>query len=156
MDAQITKRLAMALAAKGINMKQAGLAAGVNANYVRDVLRRGRGKFELLERVAEASGLSWLWIKSGEGEMDTPGAPPKPRNGVKHFASPPYYPGQLELREKHGLPSPEAATEGSVNILVNRVALLHALQMFGASGEQAVRAVEFHSALARAHKTNLP
>ena len=66
MDAQIAKRLAMALAAKSINMKQAGLAAGLNPNYVRDAVRRGRGKFELLERVAEANGLSWIWLKTGE------------------------------------------------------------------------------------------
>ncbi|MDQ6702611.1 MAG: hypothetical protein M3Z96_05670 [Pseudomonadota bacterium] len=150
MDAQIAKRLAMALAAKGINMKQAGLAAGLSSNYVRDVLRRGRGKFELLERVAEANGLSWPWIKTGEGEME-------PRKGVKHTAAPPYYREQLELaREKRRLPSPEPATEEPVNILVDRAALLHALQMFGASEEQAVRAVEFLSALANSHKANLP
>jgi hypothetical protein len=133
MDAQIAKRLAMALAAKGINMKQAGLAAGLSSNYVRDVLRRGRGKFELLERVAVANGVSWLWLKTGEGEMFP--------LGIKH---------QLELApEKQRLPSPEAATDGSVNILVNRAALLHALQIFGASEEQAVTAVEFLAALAR-------
>lgn len=150
MDAQIAKRLAMALAAKGVNMKQAGLAAGLSSNYVRDVIRRGRGKFELLERVAAANGLSWRWLKTGEGQMYAP--------GIKHFASPPYYPEQLELAdEKRRLPSPEpAAEELPVNILVNRAALLHALQMFGASEEQAVRAVEFLSALANAHKTNLP
>jgi transcriptional regulator with XRE-family HTH domain len=146
MDAQIAKRLAMALAAKGINMKQAGLAAGLSSNYVRDVLRRGRGKFELLERVAEANGLSWSWLRTGEGEMFR-------KVGVKHTAAPPYYREQLELAR---LPSPEPATEEPVNILVNRAALLHALQMFGASEEQAVLAVEFLSALARAHKTNLP
>ena len=84
MDAQIAKRLAMALAAKSINMKQAGLAAGLNPNYVRDVIRRGRGKFELLERVAAANGLSWIWLKTGEGEMEAPNATPKPRKGVKH------------------------------------------------------------------------
>jgi len=153
MDAQIAKRLAMALAAKGINMKQAGLAAGLSVNYVRDVLRRGRGKFELLERVAEANGLSWLWLKTGEGEMDAPGAAPKPRRGFKRTAAPPYYDKQVELAR---LPSPEPATEEPVNILVNRVALLHALQTFGWSEEQAVIAVEFLSALARAHKANLP
>jgi hypothetical protein len=133
MDAQITKRLAMALAAKGVNMKQAGLAAGLSGNYVRDVIRRGRGKFELLEKLALANGLSWLWLKTGEGQMYAV--------AIKH---------QLELApEKQRLPSPEAATDGSVNILVNRAALLHALQMFGASEEEAVRAVEFLALLAR-------
>jgi hypothetical protein len=158
MDAQIAKRLAMALAAKSINMKQAGLAAGLNPNYVRDAVRRGRGKFELLERVAEANGLSWIWLKTGEGEMEAPNATPKPRKGVKHLAWPPGYPEQLEQieREKRQLPSPEPATEEPVNILVDRAALLHALQLFGATEEQAVRAVEFLSALARAHKPNLP
>jgi hypothetical protein len=155
MDAQIAKRLAMALAAKGINMKQAGLAAGLNPNYVRDAVRRGRGKFELLERVAEANGLSWLWLKTGEGEMDAPGATPKPRVGIKHFASPPYYREQLELaRERRRLLPPEPTTEEPI-ILVDRAALLHALQMFGASEEQAVRAVEVLSGLAT-RKTNLP
>ena len=152
MDAQITKRLAMALAAKGINMKQASLAAGLSGNYVRDVIRRGRGKFELLEKLAAANGLSWLWLKTGEGEMEAPSAAPKPRKGIKQFAAPPYYREQLELGR---IPSPEPATEEPVNILVNRAALLHALQVFGASEEQAVRAVKFLSALA-SHKPNLP
>ena len=147
MDAQIAKRLAMALAAKGISMKRAGLAAGLSSNYVRDVIRRGRGKFELLERVGEANGVSWLWLKTGEGEMDAPGATPKPRVGIKHTAAPPYYREQLELAER--------TTEEPDNVLVNRAALLHALQMFGASEEQAVRAVEFLAELA-SRKTNLP
>jgi hypothetical protein len=156
MDGQISKRLAMALAAKGINMKQAGLSAGLSSNYVRDVIRRGRGKFELLERVAEANGLSWLWLKTGEGEMESPGAIPKPRKGIKHFASPPYYREQLELaEEKRRSPCPESVTEElPVNILVNREALLHALQMLGASEERAVTLIELLSALA--YKANLP
>jgi hypothetical protein len=156
MDAQISKRLAMALAAKGISMKRAGLAAGLSSNYVRDVIRRGRGKYELLERLAEANELSWLWLKTGEGEMDAPRATPKPRVGIKHFAAPPYYREQLELaRERRRLPSPEPATEEPDNVLVDRAALLHALQMFGASEEQAVRAVEVLSGLAT-RKANLP
>ena len=155
MDAQITKRLAMALAAKGINMKQAGLAAGLSSNYVRDVIRRGRGKFELLEKLAEVNGLSWLWIKMGEGEMDPPGATPKPRKGIKHFASPPYYPEQLELAdEKRRSPKP-ATEELPVNILVPRAVLLDALQMLGASEERAVTLVELLSWMAT-DKTKLP
>ena len=104
----------MALAAKGISMKRAGLAAGLSSNYVRDVIRRGRGKFELLERVGEANGVSWLWLKTGEGEMDAPGATPKPRVGIKHTAAPPYYREQLELaRERRRLPSPRAHHRGA-------------------------------------------
>jgi hypothetical protein len=155
MDAQIAKRLAMALAAKGINMKQAGLAAGLSPNYVRDVVRRGRGKFELLERVAEANGLSWLWLKTGEGEMEAPGATPKPRKGVKHFASPPFYPDQVELAEEKRR-SPEPATEDlPVNILVPRATLLHFLQLLGASDERAETMVELLSWMAT-RKTKLP
>jgi hypothetical protein len=156
MDPQIAKRLAMALAAKGTSMKRAGLAAGLSGNYVRDVIRRGRGKFENLEKLAAANGVSWLWLKTGEGEMDAPGATPKPRVGIKHTAAPPYYREQLELaRERRRLPSPERTTEEPDNVLVDRAALLHALQMFGASEEQAVKAVEFLSALAT-RKAKLP
>lgn len=121
---------------------------------MRDVIRRGGGKLELLEKVAEANGLSWHWIKTGEGEMDVPEATPAPRRGVKHYAWPPYYPEQLELKRE---PSSEpAAEELPVNILVNRAALLHALRLFGASEEQAARAVEFLSALASMDTKNLP
>jgi hypothetical protein len=135
MDQQIPKRLAMGLAAKGINMKQAGLAAGLSSTYVRNVIRRGRGKFELLEKVAEANGLSWPWLRTGSGEMDRP----------------PSYRKLLE-RASRRLPTPELATEKSelaVNILVNRDALVHAFRMFGASEDQANKAVELVSELAR-------
>jgi hypothetical protein len=130
-------------------------AAGLSSNYVRDVIRRGRGKFELLEKLAEVNGLSWLWIKTGEGEMDPPGATPKPRKGIKHFASPPYYPEQLELAdEKRRSPKP-ATEELPVNILVPRAVLLDALQMLGASEERAVTLVELLSWMAT-DKTKLP
>jgi hypothetical protein len=62
----------MVLAAKRLNMKEASLRGGVNQNYCRDVIKRGRGKFELLERVASANGLSWQWLRTGEGEMYAP------------------------------------------------------------------------------------
>jgi hypothetical protein len=87
--------------------------------------------------------------------MDVPDATSTPRVGMKHIASPPYYREQLELKRE--IPSSEPAVEElPVNILVNRAALLHALRMFGANEEQAVRAVEFLSALASGDKKNLP
>ena len=152
MDQQIPIRLAMGLAAKGINMKRAGLAAGLSSTYVRNVIRRGRGKFELLERVASANGLSWAWLRTGSGEMDTPGATPKPRKGAKHVASPPGYPEPEQIeRASRCLQSSEPTTEKlelPVNILVNLDALVHAFRMFGASEDQAAKAVELVSELA--------
>lgn len=163
MDPEIPKRLAIALAAKGINMKQAGLAAGLNSNYVRDVIRRGRGKFELLERVAEANGLSWLWIKTEEGEMDAPRATPKSRVDLTRIVSA-YGRERVELfevkeRASGSLRSPEPAREKlelPIDILVNRDALVHAFRMFGASEDQATKAVELVSGLANSCKENFP
>ncbi len=159
MDPEIPKRLAIALAAKGINMKQAGLAAALNSNYVRDVIRRGRGKFELLERVAEANGLSWFWIKTGEGEMDAPRATPKSRVDLIVSA---YGRERVELFEQKerasgsSLKPAREKLELAVNILVNRDALVHAFRMFGASEDQAAKAVELVSGLANSCKENLP
>ena len=133
MDQQIPKRLAMGLAAKGINMKQAGLAAGLSSTYVRNVLRRGRGKFELLEKVAEVNGLSWAWLRTGSGKMDAGPALT--------------YSELLERSRRSPEPAPEKL-ELPVNILVNREALVHAFRMFGASEDQAAKAVELVSELA--------
>jgi hypothetical protein len=50
-------------------MKQASLAAGLSHTYVRDVIKRGRGKYEHLEQVAACAGLSWEWLRTGNGDM---------------------------------------------------------------------------------------
>jgi hypothetical protein len=70
MDSQISKRLAIALAAKGLNMKAASIAAGLNQTYVRDVIRRNRGKYEQLQQLCAVVGISWDWLRTGIGEME--------------------------------------------------------------------------------------
>lgn len=75
-DEDMRKRLKTGLAALNINMKQASLAAGLSHTYCRDVIERGRGKYENLERVATATGLSWEWLRTGNGDMLATSAKP--------------------------------------------------------------------------------
>ncbi|HZM07653.1 MAG TPA: hypothetical protein VFC11_04265 [Methylocella sp.] len=70
MDSQISKRLAIAIAAKGLNMKAASIAGGLNQTYVRDVIRRNRGKYEQLQQLCAVIGISWDWLRTGIGEME--------------------------------------------------------------------------------------
>lgn len=71
MDQGIARRLAIAIAAKGLNMKEASVKAGLNATYARDVIRRGRGKYEHLQRLAGAIGVSPKWLLHNQGEMES-------------------------------------------------------------------------------------
>lgn len=63
------ERLRSALDAKGISDKQASQAAGFGDTFVHDFLRGIGGKFENLERLCEANGIRWEWLKSGADTM---------------------------------------------------------------------------------------
>lgn len=68
----IGNRLAQALAAKGLNMKEASLKAGLSETYARDLIRRHRGKLEGLEILCQANGISLQFVRTGKGEIDAP------------------------------------------------------------------------------------
>lgn len=69
------KKLENEIAQQGREMKQLSLDAGLGETYVRDALKRGRGKLENLFKVAELLGYPPEWLTS-----DTPMevTPPKP------------------------------------------------------------------------------
>ena len=56
------RRLAQEIESRGLEMKEISLAAGLGDTYVRDALKRGRGKFENLRKVAVALGRSPDWL----------------------------------------------------------------------------------------------
>jgi hypothetical protein len=63
------ERLRIALEARRITDKQAAQEAGLGDTFVHNFLQRGGGKFENLERLCEANGIRWEWLKSGAGPM---------------------------------------------------------------------------------------
>jgi hypothetical protein len=80
MDMVIRKRLAIVLAAKRLNLKQARLVAGLDQTSARDGIKRKLEAFECLELLGESLGISWEWLRFGNGEMDTPEKPsPQPQ-----------------------------------------------------------------------------
>jgi hypothetical protein len=80
MDMVIRKRLAIVLAAKGLNLKQARFAAALDQTSVRDGIKRKLEFFEYLEILCESLGVSWEWLRFGNGEMETPEKPsPQPQ-----------------------------------------------------------------------------
>ena len=76
----IARRLELAIVSKGLKMRRVSLNAGLNETYVRDVIKRGRGKFEELEKIAREIGVRWEWLKTGEGDLSeaTPLMPARP------------------------------------------------------------------------------
>ncbi len=61
------KRLADEIEDRGLKMKEVSLAAGLGESYVRDALKRGRGKFENLRRIAAVLGKSVDWLIDDSG-----------------------------------------------------------------------------------------
>jgi hypothetical protein len=72
MDIAIRKRLAIALASKGLNMERVSLAACLSQTYAHDVIKRRRERSLHLEILCERLGISWEWLRFGKGEMETP------------------------------------------------------------------------------------
>ncbi|MGU3417685.1 LexA family transcriptional regulator [Methylobacterium sp. D54C] len=69
----VRRRLEAELEEQGRDMKEVSLAAGLGETYVRDALKRGRGKLENLFKVAAVLGKSNEWligvVESGPVEM---------------------------------------------------------------------------------------
>lgn len=72
------RRLKAEIELQDKKMKEVSLAAGAGATYVRDAIKRGRGKAEYLERVANVLGVSYEWLRHGRG--DKYGSAPQPEN----------------------------------------------------------------------------
>ena len=66
------KRLEQEIERQGRSMKEVSLAAGLGETYVRDAIRRGRGKFENLGKIASVLGKTPVWFldlaETGLGE----------------------------------------------------------------------------------------
>lgn len=70
-------------------MKEVSLAAGLGETYVRDFLKRGRGKFENLIKVAEVLGRDHAWLMGEDTGLAIPApAPIKGRSSVPPEAQP--------------------------------------------------------------------
>lgn len=63
----LRKRVAAEIERQGREMKEVSLAAGLGETYVRDFLKRGRGKLENLIKVAQELGRDQAWLMTGEG-----------------------------------------------------------------------------------------
>lgn len=92
----VKQRLETEIRDQGRDMKEVSLAAGLGETYVRDALKRGRGKLENLFKVAAELGKSndWLLGRSNEASND-PMAPLRPRitpNASGREAAPSYGP----------------------------------------------------------------
>ncbi|AWN43135.1 hypothetical protein DK389_24885 [Methylobacterium durans] len=62
LDNAVRRRLEEEMLAQGREMKELSLAAGLGETYVRDALKRGRGKLENLVKVAAVLGKPPEWI----------------------------------------------------------------------------------------------
>ena len=56
------KKIAEEIERQARDMKEVSLAAGLNETYVRDALKRNRGKLENLQKIAVALGHPPEWI----------------------------------------------------------------------------------------------
>ncbi len=79
-------RLAQEIESQGLEMKEISLAAGLGATYVRDALKRGRGKFENLRKIATVLGRPPEWLIG-----DADGATLRERRASAPNASPPIH-----------------------------------------------------------------
>jgi lambda repressor-like predicted transcriptional regulator len=72
MKKEIRDRLSRAIEMKGgVNLQQVSNDAGLGDTYLYDVLNRGSGTFERLEKIANVLGIRWEWLKTGEGDIWT-------------------------------------------------------------------------------------
>jgi len=71
------KKLENEIARQGREMKEVSLAAGLGETYVRDAIKRGRGKLENLMKVADVLGQPKEWLMSDMDAVTPPqSAPP--------------------------------------------------------------------------------
>ncbi len=68
-------RLVDEIESRGLEMKEVSLAAGLGGTYVRDALKRGRGKFENLRKIAAVLGKPPGWLMAEEGAPAPHNAP---------------------------------------------------------------------------------
>lgn len=88
-DDTLGARLGRALAHAGFNQKEAEAAAGLSRGYLSRVLRGERTRVEAarLQALAEACGVDFRWLSTGQGAMLSPAAAPSlPPPSVAPFA----------------------------------------------------------------------
>ncbi|BBF93351.1 XRE family transcriptional regulator [Blastochloris tepida] len=105
------KKLADEIARQGRDMKEVSLKAGLGETYVRDAIKRGRGKLENLIKVAAVLGQPPEWLTS-----DIPAKPVERPKKEKGF-SPKILPG-TELVTVRDFPIYAAAMGGNGNLIV--------------------------------------
>lgn len=79
-DDTLGARLGRALAHASFNQKEAEAAAGLSRGYLSRVLRGERTRVEAarLQALAEACGVDFRWLSTGQGAMLSPSAAPSP------------------------------------------------------------------------------
>jgi len=79
-DDTLGARLGRALAHAGFNQKEAEAAAGLSRGYLSRVLRGERTRVEAtrLQALAEACGVDFRWLSTGQGAMLSPADAPSP------------------------------------------------------------------------------
>ncbi len=111
------KKLADEIERRGLDMKRLSQDAGLGETYVRDAIKRGRGKFENLFKVVALLGYPPEWLTS-EAEIE-----PQPKRRPDSFR-PQITPG-AELVTREALPIYAAAQGGDGHIIVTFDAVQH-------------------------------
>lgn len=98
MDDGIRKRLKKLLDVVGIPDKTASQRAGLGATYVGDVIRRGRGKVDAVEKIVEEISPSYVeWVLKGRGEPPT--KEDAPSSSIRPHLKPDIEPAKAAERE---------------------------------------------------------
>lgn len=64
------ERLGRALGTKKISLKRASESAGLGPSFAHEFIKYGRGgSHQALEKLCQANGISWEWLKTGAGEI---------------------------------------------------------------------------------------
>jgi hypothetical protein len=75
MDDEIRRRLKLALEMKGLDFYEVSKSAGLNRNYLWESFNRQKGSLDEFKKIADATGISFDWLISGNGEPYCTGAP---------------------------------------------------------------------------------
>lgn len=110
MHEALRKRVAAEIERQGREMKEVSLAAGLGETYVRDFLKRGRGKVENLLKVAEVLGHDQAWLMTGVQDLTS--------RAVLQPFRPQVVPGS-ELVGARDFPIYAAAEGGNGHLIVN-------------------------------------
>ncbi len=89
MDDGVRRRFTALMDASGVDLKTASLRAGLGATYVRDVIKKQRGKLENVIQVVERLAPSYVdWVQTGRGSPPPATLPPEQQGEELPFDGP--------------------------------------------------------------------